>query len=287
MGTVKNLLHLVGLQIKKHYLKKNCIVGLLLGGVISLKTSICYSSLVGSHTVNICEAFVLNFSRQGNALTILIGALIIFADAPFIDSGSFSVIHRIGRKKWYLTNWLYIMVLSLWYYIEILVISMIPFGFKGYLENRWSQSMLKIMKTYTKDMDRYEIFPPNITMEKVSPMQCTCFTIILVVLYTIFLVSIMYTLNMLIHKKSYGTILVAMIHALAVLMDSQGVLLPFYLERFSIFRNAFFTTGYDPNVSSVGFSITFFVLLIYIVFILGETLLPYTEFVLESGIDNE
>ncbi len=287
MENVKNILHLVRLQIKKHYLKKNCIIGFVFGGIIALKTAICYSALVGNHTVNICEAFILNFSRKGNALTLLIGALIVFADAPFIDSGSFSVIHRIGRKKWYLTNWLYIIGISLCYYIWVLIISMLPFCLKGYPENRWSQFMLRIMKTYTKDMDRYEIFPPDITLADISPIRSTCFTFILVVLYTVFLVSIMYTLNMLIHKKAYGTISVAVIHALAVLMDAQDVFLPVFLKKYGIFHNAFFPIGYNLDISSTGFSVMYFVILIYIVFIIGETLLPNTEFVLESGIDNE
>lgn len=186
-----------------------------------------------------------------------------------------------------MANWLYITSRSLIYYLELLVVSIIPFMIKGYPENKWSQTMLRIMKGYTRQMDRYGIFPPNMTLEKVPPLQSFCFTLLLCLLYTVFLVSIMFVLNMLVRRRAYGTIIAAAVHVVAVLMDAQGVLLPPVLERFSFFRNAIFPVGYDPQVSSVEFSFSLFLFWIYLLFIVGDHLLPYTEFILESAESDE
>ena len=59
----------------------------------------------------------------GSQMFIILGALLLFCDAPFLNQNSSWQILRAGRKNWFWGNMLYIWLLSLIYAI---VISLLP-----------------------------------------------------------------------------------------------------------------------------------------------------------------
>ena len=60
---------------------------------------------------------------NGDQIIIVLGALLLFCDAPFLEPNSGWQILRAGRKSWFWGNMLYIVVVSFFYTI---CLSMIP-----------------------------------------------------------------------------------------------------------------------------------------------------------------
>ena len=60
---------------------------------------------------------------NGDQIIIVLGALLLFCDAPFLEPNSGWQILRVGRKSWFWGNMLYIVVVSFFYTI---CLSMIP-----------------------------------------------------------------------------------------------------------------------------------------------------------------
>lgn len=67
--------------------------------------------------------FLLLMERSGNQMFFILGAAILFCDAPFLHDNSGWQILRAGRKSWFWGNILYIGLLSLLYTI---VASLLP-----------------------------------------------------------------------------------------------------------------------------------------------------------------
>lgn len=265
-------------ELKSSINKKNVIVGILLGLVISAKQAVCYLKFVNGHTVNIFESFMLCFSRQGYALIILIGSLLTCIDAPFINERSFFLVHRLGRHEWYKSSWRYIIFINLIYYLLIVLLCSLIFLNRGYYQDEWSQTILRVMRGYNSRMDIYEIFPPSINLTEFSPFVSFIFTFIDAYLYSVLLTSVVFVFNMLSLNKALGLITIGLFHTVSYLITIENAFLPVFLNKISMYRNAFFPIGYDKTVASPDFSIIFFVLLIYIIYIIGEKVVTRIDF---------
>lgn len=273
-------------QISGAFFKKNVIAGYLLGLFVVLRNAIHYSSFVGNHTVNLAEAYIVNFSTNGDAMLMIIGCIIAMADAPFINAGSFSLLHRVGRKIWYSAMWLYMLVLVAGYYLVMFLASVLVFFQKGYLENAWSQTMLRIVKGNADIMAEYSLAPPNSSIIAVSPYETLAHTMMWILLYTLCLSAILFVFNMKLNKNTAGTVAAGVVHILSMLMAFQWVG-AFNLSKWSLFRNAVFPRYYDPDSVSVIFTYCYFLLVLNLIYMAGECLLPYTGFVLNTGGQNE
>lgn len=268
--------------------KKNVLAGFLLGIIIVLKQSVQYSHFVGKHTVNIAEPFLVTLTGQGDALLVMIGFIIVVADAPFINEGSFFLIHRIGRKAWYASMWIYITVMGILYQGVLFGASVLPFITKGYMENTWSQTfyLLAQVNGITKKMTIYHIGPQNSDMLGFSPYEALLHTFLCVVLYSVGLAAILFVFNMLLSKHTFGTIGVGLVHMLGMFLYSQPIF-GRVLTKWSLFRNAFFPMGYHPDQSNLLFTYSYLALLVVVIYMVGVDLLPYTSFVLKAGKENE
>lgn len=69
--------------------------------------------------------FALLTENSGNQMFIILGALLLFCDAPFLHANSSWQILRAGRNNWFLGNMLYIGLLSLIYAVGITVLPII------------------------------------------------------------------------------------------------------------------------------------------------------------------
>ena len=111
--------------IQNVYFKKNVIAGFILGLTVIIKNSLHYTQFVGAHTVNVVEPYIINFSNKGDAMIMILGCLIVMADAPFIDTDSFYLVHRVKRKQWYVGMWLYMTTMCIAYYLILFLTSSI------------------------------------------------------------------------------------------------------------------------------------------------------------------
>jgi len=278
MINIKRMYYFINCQLRKNHLRGNCVAGIMIGVVTVLKSVIPFCSFKGVHTINILEPMIVTFSTNKNVLIVLVGAVLLLADAPFIDGLGTMTLHRIKRRGWYIGNWIYILFQLIFYYFILWIVSILPFINSGYIQNMWSQTILRCMKGYTHKMDQYGIPQINIEFESITPLKVFCFSMILIVLYSLFLISILYVFNLISEKKIVGTIIIAGVHIITTILDSQGILLPFVLVKYNLFRNAMFVMGYNPKISTGGFSVCYFILLIYIIYLIGERIIRKIDF---------
>lgn len=273
-------------QLFWSFSKKNVIAGYLLGIFTIIKTSISYYSLVGNHTVNLAESYVLALSDKGTFMILLTGCIIVMADAPFLNASSFSLIHRVGRKLWYMAMWLYMIVSCGLYYLILFIVSLFPFLFNGYIENAWSQTMFTIAKGNAAIMADYGLVPPNSYIMALSPYETLFHAFLCSVLYVLCLSSVLLVFNMKTNKRMYGTVVAGGLHIISFILcfDWMGGL---NLSKWSLFKNAIFSVFYAPKESSNSFTYCYFVLVLYFIYMVGECLLPHISFMLNSGGQDE
>lgn len=277
MNSIKNEMILILYIIRKRIVKVESIICIVLSGITILKASVSYLLYSNGHTVNIFEGYVQAMSGEDNLMIIIICAILLFADAPFINDNSFLIIYRLKRKKWYALNWVYMVVVTMLFMAYLVGISFIPFIFKGYLDNRWSQTMLRIMNGYNEKMIHCNINPIDGVYRNMTPVVVTLYTAILCAGYILLLVSVLYILNMIYIYKPLGTLTIGGIHLISTLINMLGILAPRLIQRYSLYRSAFFLLGYDGYLSSGLFSILYFAFLIYIIYLIGLILLPKVD----------
>ncbi|MEI3340447.1 MAG: hypothetical protein V8R80_11295, partial [Eubacterium sp.] len=120
-------------------------------------------------------------------------------DAPFIHTDSFLMIHRSGRKCWYVSTWLYIVMQAAVYYECSLVLTALCIFPKAYFHNIWSRALTNYADSIT--MRNGITVPFGAQMTDYTPYTAICHTFLLVLLYSILLASILYALNLYVHTE--------------------------------------------------------------------------------------
>lgn len=282
MEKFRKILRAFWQQMAAGFSRKNVAAGYLLGLTIILKNAIHYSSFVGKHTVNAVESYIVSFSNKGDVMLLIIGCVIVLSDAPFITAASFSMIHRVGRKCWYGAMWLYMEAHCLLYYLILFLASLIPFMFKGYAENAWSQTMLRVVKGNADIMADYSLAPPGSNVILLSPYKALIHTTAWVALYTLCLSAVLFVFNMTLNKSAAGTIAAGCVHIVSMMMCFEWFI-GIDMSKWSLFRNAVFPVFYAPQSISVFFTYCYFAIVLYLVYIAGDHILPFTSFVLDVG----
>ncbi len=279
------LIRMVIINLINRFSTGNNIAAILLGAAIVIAKSIFYMKYSVGHTVNIFESYILNFSSNRHIIFVIVPTLLLFIDAPFIDDYTFVSVYRIKRKKWFYSNYLYIVLRALLYNIFLLLASMIPLVSVGYIENRWSQTFLCMMYGYNDRIDKYNLAVPLKELADLSPLKTVVLTVILFSLYIVFFAEVIFSINMLCKRKYLGTIMACLIYLLTTLIDGQAFRSSDIVKKYSLIRNAILPLGYCPELSDYKFSILYMILLNYIVYIFASTLYPFADFE-ESNNEN-
>ena len=114
---------------------------------------------------------------NGDQIIIVLGALLLFCDAPFLEPNSGWQILRAGRKSWFWGNMLYIVVVSFFYTI---CLSMIPvllvFPNVGW-ETGWGKVISTLAQTnaaYTFDQEPLDY----LILSRFSPQEAMGLTML-------------------------------------------------------------------------------------------------------------
>lgn len=259
--------------------KKNVLAGYLLGTAVMLKTAFAYSQLAGNHTVCLAEACVLHYADKGNALLMILGCVITMFDAPYINERSFFLLHRVGRKIWYKAMWAYIITGCSIYFVSLNLIGMLPFFQKGYLENAWSQTMQISVNSGIAFMSDVGLVPPTDNIMELMPFTALLHTLFGIILYSSCLVAILFVFNMKMNKSMAGTIATGAVYVLSLLF-STCLIGGRDLSKWSLYENALFAAFYTPQSRSLLFTYSYFILVLYLLYLVGEKILPHVSFVL-------
>lgn len=163
----------------------------LLGYVISAIRSLCLSTGLKASP----WLLPLLTGEPGDQMFIIIGALILFCDAPFLHSDSGWQILRAGRKSWFWGNMLYIWCLSLVYALGLALIPilmMLPYvqGMSG-----WGKILGALAQTSAAAQLGISNLDYNI-MVQYAPVQAMVLTVLPIWLNAVLIGMVNFTFNL-------------------------------------------------------------------------------------------
>lgn len=272
-------------QLNDAISNKRIWMGYLIGITTAIKTSYLYCGYAGERAINIFEPCLMNYMTFGDITMMLIGYVLIIADAPFVNCRSMLTIYRTTRKNWCLGMNLYIVMQGLIYYAITTVFSILLAIPRGYISNQWSRPMRNLVLYPSKDV--IEVYhmpsPASTLLEKFQPIQAMAHTLLLISIYSFILGILLFALNVGI-SKAIGTICVGIVHVGGFMM-MDSFTMPF-LGRWSLLANAEFVQHLEQN-TDLFFSYCLMFLVLCCLFYIETILLKYADLKVSIGGWNE
>jgi len=162
-------------------------------------------------------------------MVIMMGVILLFCDAPFINREQPYIILRSGRSVWVVSQFLYILLASTIYLLFIMFISIVSFFPNMHVTSDWG----KIINTFsqTQIQREYNIviaFSRAITVYH-SPINALLLSGLLCWLIFIFLGLLIFFLNSCFEKYNVGFIAASILVMLEVLaLNASGYQLTYY-----------------------------------------------------------
>lgn len=210
-----------------------------------------FPHITGSHSIQIL---------------MMLGVLILFADAPFIDDEYNYLIIRCGRRKWVLGQILYIITASFIYFFIIFLLTVILISPNIFISLEWG----KLLNTMANTSDQIgQLLIYNNILLKFTPIQATGISIFLSSLGGIVLGLVMFVLNLK-SEKSPGFIVAGAICFIdyTIVMNAMDNIK--YISPISLTRLSNLTVhSFGINTPTVQYAIGFQIVLIVILAIIS------------------
>ena len=145
-------------------------------------------------TMQLVEAFVWTFGDSNSILLSSLLLLLLFADMPFITSGTPFYLMRINRRTWVAGQALYIAVATLLYLLFILAATSLVCMRQSFIGNMWSETAAIL--GYSGAGQRVALPALVKTLEMSRPYQCMGTIFLLMLLYTLLLAFVMLLCNL-------------------------------------------------------------------------------------------
>lgn len=153
--------------------------------------------------------FPLLMAKSGNQMFFILGAVLLFCDAPFFYDNSGWQILRAGRRNWFWGNILYIAVLSFFY---AAVVSLLPVVFtvpKLSLANEWGRLVGALGQTSLASQSGIDPLP-YIIMSRYSPLEAMGISVLAAWLNAVLVGVVSYAMNLLVKQGSGAVVCMAM-----------------------------------------------------------------------------
>lgn len=177
------------------------VIGYLLGFAVMGYWIACFLRYAADtgEPVNILEAFCVVEQHYVNMLFLVLGWLLVVADAPFIKGNLYLLLYRCGRKRWNMGMLFYIFVQAFFYTGAMAAFSIIvssPFGFAGDI---WSSPVYALALDVGNNIGvKYNItFPWLEMMKAMSVPQAFAVTFLFFYLYLALMGVLLYTFALL------------------------------------------------------------------------------------------
>ena len=144
--------------------------------------------------MQIAEAFVWTFGDANSILLISLLLVLLFADMPFINSGTPFYLMRIDRKTWVAGQLVYIAAATFIYMAFILLSTSLICMKQSFLGNMWSETAAIL--GYSGAGQAVALPALVKTLEMSTPYECMGQIFLLMLSYSLLLVSIMLFFNM-------------------------------------------------------------------------------------------
>lgn len=177
------------------------VMGYLLGFAVMGYWIACFLRYAADtgEPVNILEAFCVVEQHYVNMLFLVLGWLLVVADAPFINGNLYLLLYRCGRKRWNMGMLFYIFTQAFFYTGAMAAFSIVvssPFGFAGDI---WSSPVYALALDIGNNIGvKYNItFPWLEMMKAMSVPQAFAVTFLFFYLYLAFMGVLLYTFALL------------------------------------------------------------------------------------------
>lgn len=180
-------------------------------------------------TMQILEPFIWTFGDANSILLSSLMLLLLFADMPFISPGTPFYLMRIDRKIWLLGQALYIIATTMIYMVFVLISTSLISMRQSFIGNMWSETAAILGYSGIGQTVALPAFVK--TLELSTPYQCAAAIFLLMLLYTLLLVSVMLLFHL--RNGQLGGIISALVFSLyGFLLNSQTIKTIFRLHDY-------------------------------------------------------
>lgn len=145
-------------------------------------------------TMQIVEAFVWTFGDANSILLSSLLLLLLFADMPFISSGTPFYLMRINRRTWITGQAVYIILATTIYLLFILVATSLVCMTQSFVGDMWSETAAIL--GYSGAGQAVALPALVKTLEMSTPYACMGTIFLLMLLYTLLMVFVMLIFNL-------------------------------------------------------------------------------------------
>lgn len=173
--------------------------------------------------VNILETFCVVEQHYVNLLFLILGWLLVIADAPFMKGNACLVLYRCGRRRWNMGMLFYIFVQAFFYTGAMAAFSIVVSSSFGFAGDIWSSPVYALaLDTGNNIGVKYNItFPWLEMMKAMSVPQAFAVTFLFFYLYLAFMGVLLYTFALLFSGNA-GMAVVMGVHLAGYLRMMDG-----------------------------------------------------------------
>ena len=171
-------------------------------------------------TMQIVEVFIWNFGDSNSILLSSVLLVLLFADMPFLSSGTPLYLVRTSRRTWITGQVLYILSATLIYLVFVLLCTIFFSMQQSFLANMWSPTAAIL--GYTNAGERVAIPALVKTLEMSWPYQSMVSIFFLMLGYTSVMVMIMLVCNLWFGQVA-GVVSVLVYSVYGILMNPDAI----------------------------------------------------------------
>ncbi|MBQ3131703.1 MAG: hypothetical protein IJC24_03245, partial [Clostridia bacterium] len=145
-------------------------------------------------TMQIVEAFVWTFGDANSILLSSLLLLLLFADMPFITSGTPFYLMRIDRRTWVIGQVIYIVAGTTVYLVFILISTSLVCMTQSFVGNMWSETAAIL--GYSGAGQAVALPTLVKTLEMSTPYACMITIFLLMLLYALLMAFVMLVCNL-------------------------------------------------------------------------------------------
>lgn len=168
--------------------------------------------------------FPFLYSQFHTKLIFMLGVVLMFCNAPFIDSNQMFVYMRSGRLKWLCGQVVYIIAASAAYFLFLFIISLLFTVFTGEVSLEWGKTLVSLSadsRLHTiADAPFVDISTKVITF--FTPIQAVWFTFLLSWLGGLFLGLLIFLCNILSNTRLTGILVSSFLVVVCSLIENEG-----------------------------------------------------------------
>lgn len=140
------------------------------------------------------EPFIWTFGDSGSILLSSLLLVLLFADMPFLSTGTPFYLMRTTRKVWLTGQAVYTAAATLIYLMFVMLSTSLVCARNSFAANMWSETAA--MLGYSSAGGKIAVPAAVKAMEMASPFKCAAIVFLLMLVYTLLMVSVMLLLNL-------------------------------------------------------------------------------------------